>query len=60
VNTHRIAEFDESDDALRFCHMKGADFVVCGGIERMWAVRPKSQRELDEPGFNEDREGDEE
>lgn len=44
--THRIAEFQESDDALRFAHMKGADYTVCGGLHMMWAVRPKSRREL--------------
>jgi hypothetical protein len=46
MNTNRIAEFQESDDALRFAHMKGADYTVCGGIHLMWAVRPKSRREI--------------
>jgi hypothetical protein len=44
--SRRIAEFDESDDALRFCKMKGADYTVCAGIDRMWAVRPKDMREM--------------
>ena len=44
--TNRIAEFQESDDALRFAHLKGPDFTVCGGVHMMWAVRPKSRREV--------------
>lgn len=46
MNDRRIAEFDESDDALRFAKMKGADYTVCDGLQRMWAVRPKSRREI--------------
>ena len=38
--TNRIAEFDDSDDALRFAKMKGEDYCVCAGVQRMWAVRP--------------------
>lgn len=44
--SRRIAEFDESDDALRFCKLKGEDFTVCAGIHLMWAVRPKMRREM--------------
>ena len=42
--SRRIAEFDESDDALRFAKMKGEDFTVCAGIDRPWAVRTKDVR----------------
>ncbi len=45
VNT-RIAEFEDADDALRFARMKGPDYCVCGGIRFMYAVRPKSAREV--------------
>jgi hypothetical protein len=44
--SRRIAEFDESDDALRFAKMKGADYTVCAGLQKLWAVRPKSRREI--------------
>jgi hypothetical protein len=46
MNTNRIAEFEDSDDALRFCKAKGADYTVCAGIRFAWAVRPKSRREI--------------
>jgi hypothetical protein len=44
--SRRIAEFEESDDALRFARMKGADYCVCGGIHFAWAVRPKMAHEI--------------
>jgi hypothetical protein len=59
MNTNRIAEFEESDDALRFCKLKGEDYTVCAGINLMWAVRPKSRREIEEPG-SVDVDGDDE
>lgn len=37
----RIAEFAESDDAMRFANMKGDDFTVVGGINLPYAVMPK-------------------
>lgn len=40
-----IAEFDDSDDALRFAKIKGADYTLCDGESRQWGVRPKSSRE---------------
>lgn len=46
MNTNRIAEFEDSDDALRFCKLKGEDYTVCAGIRFAWAVRPKSRREI--------------
>lgn len=51
MNDRRIAEFDESDDALRFAKLKGEDYTVCAGIQRMWAVRPKSRREIHSSPF---------
>ena len=48
--SRRIAEFDESDDALRFAKLKGADYTVCGGINRIWAVRTKDAREMNYNG----------
>lgn len=46
MNSNRIAEFQDSDDALRFCKMKGADYTICAGIRFAWAVRPKMRHEL--------------
>lgn len=40
-----IAEFDDSDDALRFAKLKGADYTLCDGEKRPWGVRAKSRRE---------------
>lgn len=66
-NTNRIAEFEESDDALRFCKLKGEDYTVCAGIRFPWAVRPKSRREINFNGVepsdsyvDEDREDEDE
>lgn len=42
----RIAEFEESDDALDFAKRKGQDFTVCPGINMPWAVRYKERHEL--------------
>jgi hypothetical protein len=44
--SERIAEFDSADDALHFAKLKNrlcgsADFDVCGGIHKMYAVMPK-------------------
>jgi len=50
VNTNRIAEFCESDHALRFAKMLGEDYTVCSGVHLMWAVRPKSRREINYNG----------
>lgn len=44
--SRRIAEFDESDDALRFAKLKGEDYTVCAGMDRPWAVRTKMRREM--------------
>ena len=44
--SRRIAEFEESDDALRFAKMKGADYTVCGGINMAFAVRAKMSHEI--------------
>lgn len=39
-----IAEFDESDDALRFAKMKGADYTLCDGQHKPWGVGQKQIR----------------
>lgn len=49
--SRRIAEFDDSDDAYRFCKMKGADYTVVAGIQRMWAVMPRERYNLDAGPF---------
>lgn len=42
-----IAEFAESDHALRFAKMLGADYTLCDGTRaNWWGVRPKSRREI--------------
>jgi len=43
---HRIAEFDCGQDALNFARMKGPTYHVCGGIERIFAVRMATADEL--------------
>lgn len=45
MSDRRIAEFDDPDDAYRFAKLKGPDYTVCGGIQRMWAVRPLASRQ---------------
>lgn len=43
----RIAEFDEADHAHRFARWMGEEYTVCAGMHFMYAVRPKSRREID-------------
>jgi hypothetical protein len=52
--TRRIAEFDEADHAHRFARWMGDEYTVCAGMTLMYAVRPKSQREKDFPGYDVD------
>jgi len=65
VTPRIIATFDNSDDALLFAKMKGADYTVCDGERsNWWGVRPKSRIECgmgksDEPSWSyADQEGD--
>jgi hypothetical protein len=46
VTPEIIAEFAESDLALRVAQMLGPDYTVCDGTRsNWWGVRPKSRRE---------------
>ena len=61
-----IAEFVDSDHALRFAKMLGEDYTLCDGSRsNWWGVRPKSRRECglgksDEPSWSYvEQEGDE-
>jgi hypothetical protein len=50
--TNSIAEFNELSDADLFRRAKGRlDYTVCAGINRPWAVRPKSEGEKERDAY---------